>query len=80
MADKLMYNRNDDTPNSPFVDYNKGLKSLDTQLNKPTNQNSIEVLKVVKPTKKKTLLYNFGDKFNKHLTTHCPISLIFAKL
>ena len=43
------------------VDYNYWLKRLDTQLNKPTNQNLIRVPKVVKPTNKKTLLYNFGD-------------------
>ena len=29
---------------------------LDTQLNEQTNQNSIKVPKVVKPTKKKTLI------------------------
>ena len=33
---------------------------LDTQLNEPTNENSIKVCKV-KPTNKKTLLRNFGD-------------------
>ena len=35
---------------------NKWLKHLDTQLNKPTNQNSGKVPKVVKPTNKKMLL------------------------
>ena len=35
-----------------------------TQLNKPTNQNSVNVPKVAKPTNKKTFL-NFGDKCNK---------------
>ncbi len=38
------------------VECNKCLKRLDTQLNKPSNQNSIEVPNVVEPTKKKTLL------------------------
>ena len=38
------------------VDYNKWLKRFNTQLNKSTDQNSIEVPKVVKPTKNKTLL------------------------
>ena len=33
--------------------------------NEPINQNLIEVLKVVKPTNKKTLLENFGDLCNK---------------
>ena len=37
--------------NTPSVDYNLLLKSLDTQINEPTNQNSI-VPKVVKPTNK----------------------------
>ena len=47
MADKLMY-----IPKiNPFVDYNKWLKNLDTQLNEPINQNSLKVPKVVKPTK-----------------------------
>ena len=48
MADKLMY-----IPKiNPFVDYNKWLKNLDTQLNEPINQNSLKVPKVVKPKKK----------------------------
>ncbi len=44
---------------TPFVDYNKWLKRLDTQLIKPTNQNSINVFKVVTQTKKKAFLLNF---------------------
>ena len=36
---------------TPSVDYNQGLK-----LNEPTNQNSIKVTKVVKPTNKKRLI------------------------
>ena len=32
-------------------DYNWWLKRLDTNLNEPTNQNSIEVLKVINQTK-----------------------------
>ena len=51
------------------VDYNKWLKRLDTQLNQPTNQNSIKVPKVVKQTNKKTLLYDFGDSCKK--TAQC---------
>ena len=39
-----------------IIDYNKWLKCLDTYLNKTTNQNTIKVLNVVKPTNKKTLL------------------------
>ena len=38
---------------TPSVDYNKWLKPLvDTQLNEPTNENLIEVLKVVRQTNK----------------------------
>ena len=40
---------------TPSVDYNKWFKRLDTQSNKPTNQNSIKVPKVVRLTNKKTL-------------------------
>ena len=41
---------------TPYVDYNKWLKRMNTQFNKPTNKNLVQVLKVVKPTNKKTLL------------------------
>ena len=42
--------------NTPSVDYNYWLKRLDTHLSEPTNQNSVKVPKVAKPTKRKTLL------------------------
>ena len=45
----------DNTQNYP-LDYNKSLKRLDTQLNKPLNQNPWKVAKVIKPTEKKTLI------------------------
>ena len=51
--------------NTHSVDYNLWLKRLDTQLNNQTNQNSLKVLKVVKTTNKKTLLWIFGDYCNK---------------
>ena len=53
------------------VDYNKWLKLLDTQLNEPTNQNSIKVTKVVKHMNKKALL----DKTlgTSVITAQCPI-------
>ena len=38
------------------VDCNYWVKQLNTQLNEPTNQNSIKVPKVVRLTNKKTLL------------------------
>ena len=44
-----------------FVDNNKWLKRLDTQLNELINLNSIEVPKVDKPTNKK----DFGNQSNK---------------
>ena len=36
-----------------FVDYNMWLRRLDTQLDKPTNENSIKDPKVVEPTNRK---------------------------
>ena len=48
-----MYIPNKDTKNYPSVDFNNWLKRLETQLNKPTNQN---LIKVDKPTNKKILL------------------------
>ena len=43
------------------IDCNKWLKRLNTQFDKPTNQNSLNVPRVGEPTNKKTLFYNFGD-------------------
>ena len=59
MADKLMYLQND-SQNYPFCRLR-----LDTHLNEPTNQNSLKVPKVVKPTNKKTFTRHFGDQSNK---------------
>ena len=53
MADKLMYIPNVKTQIS--IDYNQWLKGLETQLNKPINQNSLRVPKVIKATNRKTL-------------------------
>ena len=56
MTDKLTYIPNDDAQINPFVDLNYWFKHLDTQLAKPTNQNSIfkiQVPKVVKLTNTK---------------------------
>ena len=52
MADKFMYIPNDDTQNYT-VGYNYWLNLLETQLNQPTNHNSIKIPKVVKLTKRK---------------------------
>ena len=55
MADKLMHISNDDTQNYPFCRLHLVVESFDTQPNKPTNQHSIKVPKVVEQTNKKTL-------------------------
>ena len=57
MANKLMYIPNDDKQNNPFFRIQSHwFKRLDIQINELTNQNSIKVPKVIKPTNKKTLL------------------------
>ena len=43
-----------------YVDYSKWLKCLDTNFNKPTNQSSMKVLKVVKPKNKKMFYKTLG--------------------
>ncbi len=53
MADKLMLFPNNNTQNCPFCISQLLVETLDTQLNKPTNQNSLKVPNVVKPTNKK---------------------------
>ena len=45
---------------TPFVDYNLWLKRLDDQPNEPTNQYSIKVPKVVRPTNKKRFHKTLG--------------------
>ena len=51
-----MYIPNDDKKITPSVDYNQLFKRLNTHLNEPTNQNSLEEPKVVKATNKNNLL------------------------
>ena len=53
---------------TPFVDYNWMLKLLDTRLNKPSNQNSVSV---VKPTNNETLFYDSENYCNKQTNFHC---------
>ena len=73
MADKLMYILNDYTQNYNFcrlqLDW---LKCLDTQLNRPINQNLIEKPKIVKQIKlgtvrenslKPTAIYAYANLF-----------------
>ena len=45
---------------TPSVGYTYWIKRLNTQLNKPTNQNLVKVPTVVRPTHKKTLLQTLG--------------------
>ena len=52
----LMYIPNYDSQNYPLCRLQLVVKRLVTQLNEPTNQNSIKVPKFVEPSKKKTLL------------------------
>ena len=47
---------NDDAHKYPFSILQLVVETLDTQLNTPTNQNSIKVPKVIKATDKKMLL------------------------
>ena len=56
MAVELMYSPYVDTLNYPLSTLQLMVAQLDTQLNKPTNQNSLKVPKVIKPTNKKMLL------------------------
>ena len=56
-----MYMPIDNTQDYPYFTLQLVVERLDTQLNQQTNQNSIKVLKIVKPTNEKTLLYTFWD-------------------
>ena len=52
---KLIWIPNDDTQNYHLSGLQLEVETLDTQLNEPTNQNSIKVSNVVKPANKKVL-------------------------
>ena len=56
MSDKLMYIPFDDTQNYSLCKFQLKIETFDTQLNEPTNQNSMKDPKVVRPTNKKTLI------------------------
>ena len=62
MAHKLIFIPNDDTLS---VDYNQWLKRLDTQLNKPTNQNSIKSPKLLNQRIKKRYDKTLGTSIIK---------------
>ena len=53
---KIMYISNVNTQIYPLCRVHLVVDTKDTQLNKPTNQDSLKVPKVVKATNKKTLL------------------------
>ena len=61
----------------PFVDYNKWSKHLDTQLNEPTNKNSIKDRFVVRQTNKKLYYETLGTSVI--LSTMSPPSLPAGK-
>ena len=52
-VDKLMYISNDDTQNYPLCKLQLFVKNLDTQLNEPTNQNT---------------LHSISNKLREHMT------------
>ena len=56
MAGKLMYFSNYDNKITPSIQLQLMVEHLDTQINEPANQTSINVPKVVMLTKKKRLL------------------------
>ena len=58
MDDILMYIPNDNLQNYPFSKLQFVVERFE---HSPTNQNSIKVSRVVKPTNKKTLLQNLMD-------------------
>ena len=58
---ELIYIFNDDTHDEPFCRIHLVVESLDIKINEATNQNSIKVPKVFKPTNKQTLFYIFWD-------------------
>ena len=60
MSDKLMYIPNVNKQNYLFCILQLVVESFDTKLNKPTNQNSLNVPIAVKPTKMKTLYNTLG--------------------
>ena len=58
-----MYIPDEDIQNYPFGRLQKVVETFERSTNEPqpTNPNSIQVPKVVKPTNKKALLYDIGD-------------------
>ena len=61
VADKLMYFPNDDIQNYTFCRLQIVIKMFGHSTEWTNKSNSIKSPKVVNPTSKKTLLWNFGD-------------------
>ena len=60
---------------TPSIDYNWWLERLDTQLNKPTNQNSFKVPNFVHQRIRKRYYKTLGTSV---ITDHCPsLSLLY---
>ena len=64
MVNKFMSIPNDNTQNNPFCKLQLVVETF-VHLTLETNQSKLKVPKVVEPMNKKTLLENFGDKYNK---------------
>ena len=71
MADKLMYTPNDDTQNYPYCSLQLVVKTFGYRTYEPTNQNSIIVPKVVKPTNN---LKTLGTRVINSPPTHSCIN------
>ncbi len=76
MTDKFVYIPNDYIQNDPFCRLQLIVETFDTQLNEPTNQNSIKVVKDVKPT---SLMFNvvFNPGRYKTMADKLIYALIF---
>ena len=61
MAGELMYISNYGNKITPSIQLQLMVEHLDTQINEPANQTSINVPKVVKLTNKKRILYDFRN-------------------
>ena len=63
MADKSMYIPNDDTQNYPFFRLKIVVESSDTELDEPTNQNSIKISKFLSQRIRKRYYKTLGTSF-----------------
>ena len=75
MADKYLYIPLDDTQNYPFCRLQLVVESLETQLNRPTNQNSLKFSKF-KPIRKRNLNTLGTSVMNSSLS---PVSIYISR-